>query len=126
MDNATSVLAKMNTILHDCPTADIWQDNSLSSSYSRQSGGSLKTFDFAVANPPFSIKAWSNVFNPIEDDFSRFIHGNSPMAMAFHRANLFYGTGIPACITGVSSIFTPATAYMVYPCKQLIGHLHKP
>src|SRR5213593_1667902 len=31
MDNATKALARMNMILHDCPTADIWQDNSLSS-----------------------------------------------------------------------------------------------
>jgi type I restriction enzyme M protein len=27
MDNATSALAHMNMILHDCPTAEIWQDN---------------------------------------------------------------------------------------------------
>ena len=31
MDNATKALARMNTILHDCPSAEIWQDNSLSS-----------------------------------------------------------------------------------------------
>src|SRR5256712_4711938 len=30
MDNATKALAKMNMILHDCPTAEIWQDNTLS------------------------------------------------------------------------------------------------
>src|SRR6266566_5835661 len=30
MDNATAALAKMNMILHDNPTAEIWQDNSLS------------------------------------------------------------------------------------------------
>jgi type I restriction enzyme M protein len=29
MDNATKALAKMNMILHDCPTAEIWQDNVL-------------------------------------------------------------------------------------------------
>ena len=27
MDNATAALARMNMILHDCPTAEIWQDN---------------------------------------------------------------------------------------------------
>ncbi len=26
MDNATRALAKMNMILHDCPTAEVWQD----------------------------------------------------------------------------------------------------
>ena len=31
MDNATKALARMNMILHDCPTAEIWQDNTLSS-----------------------------------------------------------------------------------------------
>jgi type I restriction enzyme M protein len=25
MDNATSALARMNMVLHDCPTAEIWQ-----------------------------------------------------------------------------------------------------
>ena len=29
--------------------------------------GSLKTFDFVVANPPFSTKAWSNGFDPAND-----------------------------------------------------------
>jgi len=57
MDNATAALAKMNMILHDCPTAEIWQDNTLSSPYFKQASGALKTFDFAVANPPFSYKA---------------------------------------------------------------------
>ena len=28
MDNATAALARMNMILHDCPTAEIWKDNS--------------------------------------------------------------------------------------------------
>ena len=31
MDNATAALARMNMILHDCPTAEIWKDNVLSS-----------------------------------------------------------------------------------------------
>ena len=30
--------------------------------------GSLKTFDFAVANPPFSAKAWSNGLDPENDE----------------------------------------------------------
>ncbi len=60
MDNATAALAKMNMFLHDNPTAEIWQDNSLSSPHFTLENGSLKTFDFVVANPPFSSKAWSN------------------------------------------------------------------
>src|SRR6266568_7199737 len=38
MDNATAALAKMNMILHDNPTAEIWQDNSLSSPQLTHSG----------------------------------------------------------------------------------------
>lgn len=147
MDNATSALAKMNMILHDCPTAEIWKDNTLSTPYFKN-GDSLMTFDFAVANPPFSTKAWSNGFNPEADEFHRFDYGippdkNGDYAFLLHilaslksggkgavilphgvlfrggaeavirkeivrrglikgiiglPANLFYGTGIPACI----------------------------
>lgn len=78
MDNATSALAKMNMILHDCPTAEIWKDNSLSSPHFKQANGALKTFDFVVANPPFSTKAWSNGFDPANDEFGRFEYGTPP------------------------------------------------
>ena len=50
MDNATAALARMNMMLHDCPTAEIWQDNTLSHPHFKQADGSLKTFDFVVAN----------------------------------------------------------------------------
>jgi len=56
MDNATAALAKMNMILHDNPTAEIARDNTLSAPHYLQPDGGLKTFDFAVANPPFSTK----------------------------------------------------------------------
>src|SRR6266487_1050332 len=148
MDNATAALAKMNMILHDNPTAEIWQDNSLSSPYFKLDNGNLKTFDFVVANPPFSNKAWSNGFDPALDLYQRFVDGvppqkNGDYAFLLHiirslksngkgavilphgvlfrgnaeadirtniirkgyikgiiglPPNLFYGTGIPACI----------------------------
>ena len=148
MDNATKALARMNMILHDCPTAEIWQDNSLSSPHFTAADGALKTFDFVVANPPFSTKAWSNGFDPANDLYGRFAFGippqkNGDYAFLLHiltclkstgkgavilphgvlfrggaestirreivrrgyikgiiglPANLFYGTGIPACI----------------------------
>ncbi|WP_375509904.1 N-6 DNA methylase [uncultured Nostoc sp.] len=66
MDNATRALARMNMILHGHPTAEIWQDNTLSTPYFKDADGSLKTFDFAVANPPFSSKAWSNGLNLVK------------------------------------------------------------
>lgn len=148
MDNATRALAKMNMILHAHPTADILQGNTLADPLFREADGKLKQFDFAVANPPFSSKAWSNGFNPVQDEFKRFEDGippakNGDYAFLLHLLrslkskgkgaiilphgvlfrgnaeaeirknlickgvikgiiglppNLFYGTGIPACI----------------------------
>jgi type I restriction enzyme M protein len=148
MDNATAALAKMNMILHDNPSAVIWQDNTLSKPYFKNPDGKLKTFDFCVANPPFSTKSWSNGLDPANDEFKRFEDGippkkNGDYAFLLHMirslksngkgaiilphgvlfrggaegeirkniikkgyikgiiglpTNLFYGTGIPACI----------------------------
>lgn len=148
MDNATSALAKMNMILHNTATAKIWKGNTLSSPQWKDGNGHLKTFDFAVANPPFSNKNWTSGLDPENDQFGRFIWGvppekNGDYAFLLHiirslkstgkgavilphgvlfrgnaearirenlikqgyirgiiglPANLFYGTGIPACI----------------------------
>src|ERR1039457_2266721 len=79
MDNATKALARMNMILHDCPTAEIWKANTLSTPHFKDAKtGTLKTFDFAVANPPFSTKAWSNGFDPANDLYHRFAFGIPP------------------------------------------------
>jgi len=156
MDNATAALARMNMILHDNATAEIWQDNTLAAPRWKNPDGGLKTFDFAVANPPFSFKSWSNGVklgkdgekDKDQDEFQRFGYGlppdkNGDYAFLLHilkslkstgkaavilphgvlfrgnaearireklvcqgyikgiiglPANLFYGTGIPACI----------------------------
>lgn len=148
MDNATSALARMNMILHDNVTAKVWQDNTLANPQWKNDDGTLKAFDFAVANPPFSVKSWSNGININDDEFRRFEYGTPPdkngdYAFLLHilkslkstgkgavilphgvlfrgnaearirtnlikqgyikgiiglPANLFYGTGIPACI----------------------------
>jgi len=148
MDIATAGLARMNMILHDCATAEIAKGNTLSSPEFKQSNGQLKTFDFAIANPPFSNKAWRTGFDPEHDLHRRFEFGvpptkNGDYAFLLHLitslkssgkgaiilphgvlfrgnaeadirrnliqrgylkgiiglpANLFYGTGIPACI----------------------------
>lgn len=78
-DISTTGLARMNMILHGRPEAEIWQGNTLSAPYfkNRQETG-LKTFDFVVANPPFSDKAWSNGLNPAEDEYRRFEDGIPP------------------------------------------------
>jgi len=147
-DNATWALAKMNMFMHNAGSADLWRGNTLASPHFTNRDGSLRTFDFAVANPPFSAKAWSSGFSPAADEFERFRYGvppekNGDYAFLLHivaslkstgkaavilphgvlfrgnkeadirrelvrrglikgiiglPANLFYGTGIPACI----------------------------
>jgi|SRR5690554_248093 len=147
-DNTTAALAKMNMILHDCPSAEIWQDDTLAEPHWLHDDGNLKTFDYAVANPPFSSKSWSSGITISQDQFNRFEYGEPPekngdYAFLLHiikslkstgkgavilphgvlfrgnaeadirrniirqgyiqgiiglPANLFYGTGIPACI----------------------------
>ncbi|MEL4248078.1 type I restriction-modification system subunit M [Shewanella xiamenensis] len=148
MDNATSALARMNMILHDNVTAKIVKGNTLAAPEWKETNGDLKTFDFAVANPPFSNKNWTSGINAEQDEFKRFTWGvppekNGDYAFLLHiikslkstgkgavilphgvlfrgnaearirenllkqgyikgiiglPANLFYGTGIPACI----------------------------
>ncbi len=148
-DAATSGLARMNMILHDNPSAEIKQGNTLANPLFLNAQGQLDTFDYVVANPPFSDKRWSTGVSVEEDPYTRFdAHGvppdkNGDYAYLLHiirslksqgkgacilphgvlfrgnaeadirsslirqglikgiiglPANLFYGTGIPACI----------------------------
>jgi type I restriction enzyme M protein len=148
MDNATAGLARMNMVLHGCPEAEIWQANTLAAPHFKNPDGGLRTFDYVVANPPFSNKNWTSGLHPADDPFGRFAYGippdkNGDYAFLLHMlkslkstgkaavilphgvlfrghaeaeirqclvrqgfiqgliglpANLFYGTGIPACI----------------------------
>lgn len=148
-DAATSGLARMNMILHDNPTALISQGNTLANPLFLSETGQLKTFDFVVANPPFSDKRWSTGLDAANDAHERFqpfgvpptkqgdyayllhivrslksqgkgacilphgvlFRGNAEAVIRKNLvqrgyikaiiglpANLFYGTGIPACI----------------------------
>lgn len=147
-DNATTALAKMNMILHGNADAEIRQGNTLSAPEYLKNPTTLETFDFVVANPPFSDKNWTSGLNTEDDLFGRFEYGvppskNGDYAFLLHilksmkskgkaavilphgvlfrgnaeedirihlikqgyikgiislPANLFYGTGIPACI----------------------------
>jgi len=151
-DSATSGLARMNMILHDNPTAEIKQGNTLADPKFREGKAgneSLKVFEYVVANPPFSDKRWSTGIDPLNDPWQRFeafgvppakqgdyayllhivrslkstgrgacilphgvlFRGNAEAdirralirkgyidAIIGLPANLFYGTGIPACI----------------------------
>ena len=146
-DVTTAGLARMNMILHDFPTANILSGNTLASPKFKD-GEQLRTYDFVVANPPFSDKTWSTGLTPGNDPYQRFSWGAPPgkqgdYAYLLHiirsmksagkaacilphgvlfrgnaeavirkklvrsgylkgiiglPANLFYGTGIPACI----------------------------
>ena len=145
-EEVTSGLARMNMILHHNPGAVIEQGNTLADPRFLD-GDQLKTFDYVVANPPFSDKRWSNglVGDPYkrfegfgtppdkQGDYAYLLHiirslkstgraacilphgvlfrGNAEaeirkslvrrgliQAIIGLPANLFYGTGIPACI----------------------------
>ena len=159
-DTATAALARMNMILHDAPSAEIWRDDTLAEPYwtTTDAAGNpaLVRFDIAVANPPFSTKSWTSGLDPEADVYGRFSYDtptgkalvvpptkNGDYAFLLHvlaslkstgrgavilphgvlfrgnaegtiresllrrgliegviglPANLFYGTGIPACI----------------------------
>lgn len=72
-DNATRALAVMNMWLHNFADADIKQGNTMASpEFTDDATGELKTFDYAVANPPFSYKKWMNGLDPKNDIYKRF------------------------------------------------------
>ena len=77
-DVATWTMARMNLILHGREAAEIGRDNTLTAPQFTDGPGRLKRFDFAVANPPFSDKAWTNGLNPAHDEYRRFDHGEPP------------------------------------------------
>jgi type I restriction enzyme M protein len=103
-DVTTAGLARMNMILHNCPTAAIEGGHSTLATPKFTENGALKTFDFVVANPPFSDKRWSTGFNPAEDPYNRFKHFGIPpnrqgdYAYLIHIVNSLKSTGKGACI----------------------------
>jgi type I restriction enzyme M protein len=72
-DNATRALAVMNMWLHNFADAEIVQGNTMASPlFTDEQTGELKQFDYAVSNPPFSYKAWTNGIDPKNDIYKRF------------------------------------------------------
>jgi len=72
-DKDTRALAVMNMWLHGNPVAEIAQGNTLSSpQFTDDSTGAIKQFDYAVSNPPFSFKSWTNGWDPADDIYKRF------------------------------------------------------
>ncbi len=102
-DAATSGLARMNMILHNNPTALIVQGNTLADPKFKD-GSTLKTFDYVVANPPFSDKRWSTGVDLLNDPFERFSHFGTPpdkqgdYAYLLHIVRSLKSTGKGACI----------------------------
>jgi type I restriction enzyme M protein len=102
-DAATSGLARMNMILHNNPTALVEQGNTLTVP-KFTNGDALKSFDYVVANPPFSDKRWSTGLNPAKDPFERFKGYGTPPAKQGDYAYLLHilrslkSTGRGACI----------------------------
>ncbi len=70
-DVTTAGLARMNMILHDFPGANILNGNTLAAPKFLD-GERLRTYDYVVANPPFSDKTWSTGLNPTQDRHQRF------------------------------------------------------
>jgi type I restriction enzyme M protein len=103
-DSATSSLAQMNMILHNqAGYAEIRQGNTLTDPKFKDSG-TLKTFDYVVANPPFSDKRWSTGLDPLNDPYDRFKPFGTPPAKQGDYAYLLHivrslrSTGKGACI----------------------------
>jgi type I restriction enzyme M protein len=102
MDVTTAGLARMNTILHDFPTANIQTGNTLASPKFKD-GEQLRTYDYVVANPPFSVKTWSVGLTPERDPYQRFAWGVPPAkkgdyAFLLHIIRSLKGSGKGACI----------------------------
>lgn len=106
-DNATVALAKMNMILHGNEMAEIVQGDTLSSPEFKERDGSLKKFDFAVANPPFSTKSWSNGFDPENDEFERFDGYRTPPAKNGDYAFLLHLIKSLKSVSGKGAIILP-------------------
>jgi type I restriction enzyme M protein len=102
-DNATAGLARMNMILHDYATAEIKQGNTIASPLFVDGSG-LKTFDYVVANPPFSDKRWSTGLDAEHDPWKRFENYGVPpgkqgdYAYLLHILRSLKSTGKGACI----------------------------
>ena len=76
-DVTTAGLARMNTILHGFATANILSGNTLFDPKFKD-GERLRTYDYVVANPPFSDKTWSTGLTTEKDKFQRFTWGVPP------------------------------------------------
>jgi type I restriction enzyme M protein len=107
-DSTTAGLARMNMILHDFPTANIASGGEGTLVKPRfLDGEQLRTYDYVVANPPFSDKTWSTGLTLGDsgegDRHKRFTWGVPPRkqgdyAYLLHIVRSMKSTGKAACI----------------------------
>ena len=151
-DLATIGMARMSMIIHGVDDAELRHGDTLNDPLHRENDTTLQTFDYVVANPPFSMKGWRKSakeqdifgrwgfgegFAPVPPpgcgDYAFLLHIVKSLKTSGHAAcilphgvlfrggaeaeirkflvkkrwisgiiglpaNLFYGTGIPACI----------------------------
>jgi type I restriction enzyme M protein len=151
-DLATIGMARMSMIIHGVDDAELRHGDTLNDPLHKENDTTLQTFDYVVANPPFSMKGWrksakeqdifgrwgfGDNFAPVPPpscgDYAFLLHIVKSLKSQGHAAcilphgvlfrggaeaeirkflvkkrwisgiiglpyNLFYGTGIPACI----------------------------
>ena len=151
-DLATIGMARMSMIIHGVDDAELRHGDTLNDPLHKENDTTLQTFDYVVANPPFSMKGWRKSakeqdifgrwgfgegFAPVPPpgcgDYAFLLHIVKSLKTSGHAAcilphgvlfrgdaeaeirkflvkkrwisgiiglpaNLFYGTGIPACI----------------------------
>lgn len=151
-DLATIGMARMSMIIHGVDDAELRHGDTLNDPLHKENDTTLQTFDYVVANPPFSMKGWRKSakeqdifgrwgfgegFAPVPPpgcgDYAFLLHIVQSLKTQGHAAcilphgvlfrggaeaeirkflvrkrwisgiiglpaNLFYGTGIPACI----------------------------
>lgn len=107
-DVTTAGLARMNMILHDFPTANIISGNTLHDPKFND-GENMRTYDYVVANPPFSDKTWSTGLIPATDKHRRFAWGVPPKkkgdyAYLLHIIRSMKSTGKGACILPLGAL----------------------
>ena len=123
MDVTTGGLARMNMILHDFPTANILSGGSTLSAPKFLDGNNLRSYDYVVANPPFSSKTWSTGINPSNDPYQRFAWGIPPpkqgdYAFLLHIIRSMKSNGKGACILPHGVLFRGNAEAVIR--KQLI------
>lgn len=130
-DVSTAGLARMNMILHDFPTANILHGNTLSDPKFKD-GERLRTYDYVVANPPFSDKTWSTGLTLGEsgkgDTFQRFSWGAPPKkqgdyAYLLHIIRSMKSTGKAACILPHGVLFRGNAEAVIRQQLILSGYL---